>query len=493
MVRYGFHHVLEGVDHLLFLLALLLPAPLVAVAGRWRRGGGPVSTAKAVLRVVSAFTLGHSITLIAAALGWVTVPSRPVEVLIAASVGVAAVHAIRPLAARGAVILALGFGLVHGLAFAGILSDLGVDGTTSLLSLLAFNVGIELAQLTCVALVFPSLYVLSRTRFYPAFRVAGASLALAAAAGWGLDRLGLPANPFGALETVAVAHLPSIVLLLAGLAIAARLDGRPAMAPARTARRCAFPACSARRSRSRDELSRHARRQPRRRRPLGEPSALLGPCPGARRCQRRLAAVGVVRRKPGERLVQGIEHERHRQLREDLGGRRTGERPPGLAADRNVDDEPETGVFCRLIGDVVRHARTGVEVELERRAERVLQVVARIDDQLEPANRARELGVRDAGGKSLALRAWEPDGRHDLHVEVARRGVEVAERARAEEPRAHETIAQSIVQAGDQLGEVVLDVRGEHGRILAQPRPPCGARPRRVRCVWTPVRVWDAW
>ena len=122
-------------------------------------------------------------------------PSRPVEVLIAASVGVAAVHAVRPLAARGAAVIALGFGLVHGLAFAGILADLGLDGTTSVLSLLAFNVGIELAQLATVALVLPSLYVLSRTRAYPAVRTAAAGLALAAATGWGLDRLGLAGQP----------------------------------------------------------------------------------------------------------------------------------------------------------------------------------------------------------------------------------------------------------------------------------------------------------
>lgn len=229
MVRYGFHHVLGGVDHLLFLLALLLPAPLVAAGGRWRPGTGPMSTAKAVLGVVSAFTVGHSITLVTAALGWITVPSRPVEVLIAASVGVAAIHAIRPLAARGEVIVAMGFGLVHGLAFAGILSDLGIDGATSLLSLLAFNIGIELAQLTCIALVFPSLYVLSSTRVYPTFRVAGATLALTAATGWALERIGLLDNPLGALEAAAVAHLPSIVLLLAGIAIAARLlNGRTA-------------------------------------------------------------------------------------------------------------------------------------------------------------------------------------------------------------------------------------------------------------------------
>ncbi len=177
--------------------------------------------------MVSAFTLGHSLTLIASALGWVTVPSRAVEILIAASVGVAAVHAMRPLAARGAAAVALGFGLVHGLAFARILADLGLDGTASLLSLLAFNFGIELAQLTCVALVFPSLYLLSQTRFYPAVRIAGATFALAAATGWALDRLGALTNPLEAVEAAAVAHLSSIAILLAGLAILVQLLDRP--------------------------------------------------------------------------------------------------------------------------------------------------------------------------------------------------------------------------------------------------------------------------
>ena len=91
-----------------------------------------------------------------------SVPGAPVEVVIAASVGVTA---------------------VHGLAFAGILSDLGVDGSASVLSLLAFNVGVELAQLLTVALVFPSLYVVSRTRYHPALCLTGAGVALAAATG----------------------------------------------------------------------------------------------------------------------------------------------------------------------------------------------------------------------------------------------------------------------------------------------------------------------
>ena len=231
MLRHGFHHVLEGADHLLFLLTLLLPAPLVAVAGRWRRGDGLLPTARRVIHVVTAFTLGHSLTLVAAALGWVTVPGRPVEVLIAASVGVAAVHAVRPLAVRGAAAIAVGFGLVHGLAFAGILADLGLDGTTSLLALLAFNLGIELAQLATVTLVLPSLYVLSRTRAYPAVRTAAAGLALVAAVGWGLDRVGVQANPLAVVEDAAIAHPLAVVLGLVALAAAAWLADATARSP----------------------------------------------------------------------------------------------------------------------------------------------------------------------------------------------------------------------------------------------------------------------
>lgn len=223
MIHYGLEHVLEGADHLLFLSTLLLPAPLVVAAGRWRPGGGPRPTLKRVVHVITAFTIGHSVTLIASALGWVNVPTRPVEVIIAASVGVSALHCLRPLATHGEEAIAVGFGLVHGLAFAGILRDLGLQGTTSLVSLLSFNVGIELAQLLTAAVVFPSLYVLSTTRFYPAFRVVGASLALAAATGWGLDRLGVLTNPFAALEDAAITNPWLVVTGLAAVAVVARL------------------------------------------------------------------------------------------------------------------------------------------------------------------------------------------------------------------------------------------------------------------------------
>jgi hypothetical protein len=218
MVEYGFEHVLEGADHLLFLTALLLPAPLIAVAGRWRRNDDTVAAVRKVVHVVTAFTVGHSVTLIASSLGWISLPSRPIEIVIAASVGVSAIHAIRPLAKRGEPIIAVGFGLVHGLAFAGILSDLGLDGTTSLLALLSFNVGIEVAQLLTTALVFPSLLVIARTRFADAFRVAGGSLALVASAEWALERLGVVDNPLTPIENAAINHPGRVVL---GLGIVA--------------------------------------------------------------------------------------------------------------------------------------------------------------------------------------------------------------------------------------------------------------------------------
>lgn len=226
MVGHGFHHVLAGADHLLFLLALLLPAPLLAAGRRWATGKHPGTALGSVVRIATAFTVGHSITLIAAALGWVSIPSGPVEVLVAASVAVAAVHAFRPLVRRGEAIIAAVFGLVHGLAFAGILTDLGLEGTTSLPALLAFNVGIELAQLLTIALTFPALYALSRTRWFTPVRLGGAAVALAAATGWALDRLGVLANPFAGLEAAAVANPWVVVVGLAALAAVALLHER---------------------------------------------------------------------------------------------------------------------------------------------------------------------------------------------------------------------------------------------------------------------------
>ena len=239
MIGYGFDHVLEGADHLLFLITLLLPAPLVVADRRWRRGPGLTHGLRHVTAVVTAFTVGHSLTLLASALGWVDVPARPVEILIAVSVGASAIHAIRPVARHGEAYIAFGFGLVHGLAFAGILADLGLTGGVSVRTLLAFNVGVELAGLATTAATFPSLYALSLTRWYPVVRMAGATVALLMATAWVADRVGVLSNPFAAIESTAVAHPVVVVVALAIVATVAlvadrQLARRPPRRPPRT-------------------------------------------------------------------------------------------------------------------------------------------------------------------------------------------------------------------------------------------------------------------
>ena len=148
-VSLGAHHIAGGSDHLLFLIMLLLPAPLVAARNRWVRQttSGPSSVGRVswrVVHVVTAFAIGHSCTLALSALGWIDLPSRLVESGIALSVLVSAVHAIRPLVRRGEVIIAGSFGLLHGLAFAAVLAGLDLSRTGLVTTLLGFNLGIEL-------------------------------------------------------------------------------------------------------------------------------------------------------------------------------------------------------------------------------------------------------------------------------------------------------------------------------------------------------------
>lgn len=193
MFRLGMHHIAEGTDHLLFLLALLLPAPLLAVRSRWTKSCGVHRSLVQILRVVTAFTVGHSITLALGATGLVSLPDRVVEVLIAFSILISAAHALRPLFPGREPMIAAGFGLIHGLAFATTLQHLGVSPWQRLASILGFNLGIETMQLVVVAAILPSLIILSRTPAYNVFRLTGALFAGFASLGWIVERLfGVP-------------------------------------------------------------------------------------------------------------------------------------------------------------------------------------------------------------------------------------------------------------------------------------------------------------
>lgn len=199
----GMRHIAEGTDHLLFLLSLLLCAPLQAQGGRWVPGKPLDATLRSVVGIISGFTLGHSVSLALAALGWVSWPTAWVEAMVAASILVSCSQAWRPWLGHQALGLAGVLGVVHGLAFAEALSGLDFDGTTLAVSLLGFNLGIEAMQLAVMALTLPLLLVASESRHATALRLVLASAVASCALGWLLERtLGWP-NPLQGL----LAHL----------------------------------------------------------------------------------------------------------------------------------------------------------------------------------------------------------------------------------------------------------------------------------------------
>lgn len=166
-LREGIHHILGGIDHLAFLLALLLPAVLVRRDGRWHPVPRVAGSLRSVAGIVTAFTLAHSITLSLAALGIVRPNGQIVEAVIAVSVLLAALNNIRPVVTGRVWLVALAFGLIHGMGFAGALQELGLPKGQELIALLGFNLGVEIGQLVVVAVLFPVLAAARRQGWYP--------------------------------------------------------------------------------------------------------------------------------------------------------------------------------------------------------------------------------------------------------------------------------------------------------------------------------------
>lgn len=161
-IGHGMHHIYEGRDHISFVLALLL----VLVLRRTKDGSDWESpplkaTALSTAKIVTAFTLAHSASLIAASLGWISLPSKLVEAIIAISIAYTALEDIVAPAVRWRFAFVLGFGLIHGLGFAGALSEI-LPAHDVVVPLLLFNVGVELGQLTIVIVVLPLLWLACR-------------------------------------------------------------------------------------------------------------------------------------------------------------------------------------------------------------------------------------------------------------------------------------------------------------------------------------------
>jgi hypothetical protein len=224
--KLGVRHIAEGTDHLMFLLVLLLPAPLIGARRRWGGYAGLQPACRRLLRIVTAFTIGHSLTLAAAALGWLHAPSRVVEVLIAISIFVSAVHAMRPIFPGREAIIAGGFGLVHGLAFATMIAGFGIDPWHTAITVFGFNAGIEVMQLVVVAAVVPWLVVLACTPIYGIVRSGGALVAAIAALGWIGERAFGMANPTGQWVESVAAHGGLFVGLLATVTFVASVQTR---------------------------------------------------------------------------------------------------------------------------------------------------------------------------------------------------------------------------------------------------------------------------
>jgi xanthosine utilization system XapX-like protein len=188
-VREGVVHIWMGYDHILFLLALLLPAVLRRDGARWREVEGFRPAFYQVLKVVTAFTLAHSITLSLAALEIVRLPTRLVESVIAGSVALVAANNLRPMFGDKSWLVAFGFGLVHGFGFANVLGEIELPPGALALGLVGFNVGVELGQLAIVGAFLPLAFAARRSWLYQSvtFKLGSAGIVLVAM-GWLTER-----------------------------------------------------------------------------------------------------------------------------------------------------------------------------------------------------------------------------------------------------------------------------------------------------------------
>jgi hypothetical protein len=185
----GVWHIWTGFDHILFLCALLVPSVLSYRSGKWSGIPDFGEAFQNVCKIVTAFTIAHSITLSLAVLGYINFPSRLIESAIAASVIAAALNNIWPVVQHRLWVVAFGFGLVHGLGFANALTELGLPRDALAIALVGFNFGVEAGQLAIVCAILPLAYCFRRSWIYPSFVLAGGSLCiLAIATIWLVER-----------------------------------------------------------------------------------------------------------------------------------------------------------------------------------------------------------------------------------------------------------------------------------------------------------------
>ena len=189
-LREGVWHIWLGFDHLLFLVTLLLPAVLIRQGGQWKGVPDFAIALREVVSIVTAFTVAHSLTLTLATIHLIWLPSRLVESAIAGSVVLAGIANLSPRITQRRWLMAFGFGLIHGFGFAAVLSDLGLPTDSFVLSLISFNVGVEIGQLAIVAGLLPLAYAVRDSRSYqPLILRAGSIAIILVALAWLAERV----------------------------------------------------------------------------------------------------------------------------------------------------------------------------------------------------------------------------------------------------------------------------------------------------------------
>lgn len=224
----GREHIGSGVDHLLFLYLLILPIPAYITRRRLRPGNGFLQSVNLTIKTVSAFTIGHATSVALTAFNIISVPDRLIETLIALSIFITAIHALKPTQNRVIFFVSILFGLVHGMAFSNMLEHLVVFQSDRVLTLFAFNIGIEFAQVILVVATLPSIWLLGHTRWYPTVKNCGAVIGLILAEFWIGERtfnLNNPALPLTQFLTNQIWFIPALLATLALIAYS-RLEWR---------------------------------------------------------------------------------------------------------------------------------------------------------------------------------------------------------------------------------------------------------------------------
>ncbi|MEM6889253.1 MAG: HupE/UreJ family protein [Pseudomonadota bacterium] len=188
-LEHGVWHIWLGFDHVLFLVALLIPSVMFVNAGRWEPSEQLRQSLKNTVVIVTVFTLAHTVTLSLATLGIMTMPVVFVEAVIALSIAVVALGNLFPRFHTHSWKVVFIFGLFHGFGFANVLEPLGLDPTRKALGLVTFNIGVELGQLAIVLILFPILFALRQLAAYRLVALqAGSVVLIAIAVYWFTER-----------------------------------------------------------------------------------------------------------------------------------------------------------------------------------------------------------------------------------------------------------------------------------------------------------------